>query len=72
MDWGQVHKQVKQKRQQTGKTKLIITLEVLNEVKTEFPKTKEFIEERLEQKCLKENISVEEVIYIFTSLGAKR
>ena len=72
MDWGQVHKQVKQKRQQTGKTKLIITLEVLNEVKTEFPKTKEFIEERLEQKCLKENVSVEEVIYIFTSLGAKR
>ena len=53
------------------KWKLKITLEVLNEVKVEFPETKKFIEERLEQKCAKENISVEEVIYIFTSLEAK-
>ena len=36
-----------------------ITLKVLNEVKVQFPETKEFIEERLEQKCLKENVSVE-------------
>ena len=33
-----------------------IFLKVLNEVKVQFPKTKEFIEERLEQKCLKENM----------------
>ena len=53
------------------KRKLKITLKVLNEVIAEFPETKEFIEERLEQKCLKEKISVEDVIYIFTSLEAK-
>ena len=54
------------------KQKLKITLEVLNEVSVEFPETKQFLEEHLEQKCLKENISVEEVIYfLFTSLEAK-
>ena len=45
------------------KRKLTITLRVLNVVKVQFPQTKEFIEERLEQECLKENISVEEVIF---------
>ena len=47
------------------KRKLKITLEVLNEVFVEFLETKQFIEEHLEKKCLKENISVEEVIYFF-------
>ena len=46
------------------KRKLKITLQVLNKVKVEFPGTKEFIE-RQDQKCLKENMSVEEIIYIF-------
>ena len=36
---------------------------VLYEVSVEFPKTKEFIDEKLEQKCSKENISKEKVIY---------
>ena len=53
------------------KRKFEITIEVLNEVAAELPETKEFIEERLEQKCLKENISVDEVIFLFTSLEAK-
>ena len=53
------------------KGKFKITLEVLDEVTAEVPETKEFIEERLEQECLKENMSVEEVIYLFTSLEAK-
>ena len=48
------------------KRKLKITLEVLNEVTAKFPESIEFMEKRLEQKCLKEKISVEEVIYIFT------
>ena len=39
--------------------RLKITLKVLNEVKVQFPETKEFIEECLEQKCLKENVSAE-------------
>ena len=48
-----------------------IFLKVLSEVKVQFPETKEFIAERLEQKCLKENMSKEEVIFLFTSLKAK-
>ena len=35
----------------------------LHEVSVEFPDTKEYIEEDLVQKCLKENISFEEVSY---------
>ena len=41
-----------------------MTLKVLNEVKVVFPQTKGFIDERLEQKCLKENLLVEEVIFL--------
>lgn len=40
-----------------------IAIEGLSKVSVEFPNTKEFIEERLEQQGLKENISVEQVIY---------
>ena len=55
------------------KRKLTITLKALNKVEDQFPQTKELIEERLEQKYLKENTSVEEVIFLFffTSLEAK-
>ena len=53
------------------KRKLKITSKVLKEVIAEFPETKESIEERLEQKCIKENIFVEKVIYFFTRLEAK-
>ena len=44
------------------KTKIIIAMEVLNKVLVEFPKTKEFINEKLEQKYSKDNISLKEVI----------
>ena len=55
------------------KQKLTITLKALNKVEDQFPQTKELIEERLEQKYLKENTSVEEVIFLFffTSLEAE-
>ena len=54
------------------KRNLNIAMKTLNEVSVEFSETKQFIEEHLEQKYLKENISVEEVIYFFlTSLEAK-
>ena len=43
--------------------KLNIAIVFLNKVSVKFPDTKEFIEEVLEQKYLKENISVEEVIF---------
>ena len=47
------------------KRKLEITLKVLNEVKVTFPQTKEYLEKRLRQECLKENISVEQVIFFY-------
>ena len=54
------------------KRKLKVTLGVLNEVSVECMETKQFIQEHIEQKCLKENISMEEIIYfLFTSLEAK-
>lgn len=54
------------------KRKLKVVMKVLNEESLEFPHTKEFIEEHLEQKCLKENIWAEEVIYFsLISLSAK-
>ena len=53
------------------KRRIRITTKVLDEVKVQFPETKEFMEERLEKECLKENISVEEVIFLLTSLKAK-
>ena len=43
------------------KKRLKITIKVLNDVKQEYPETR--IEERLEEECSKENISVEEVIF---------
>ena len=45
------------------KRKLNIAMEVLHEVSVTFSETKEFIDEKLEPKCFKENISVEEVIF---------
>ena len=54
------------------KGRLRITSRVLEEVKVQFPETKEFINERLEQDCSKENISMEKVIFLFTCLEAKR
>ena len=53
------------------KQRLRITLKILNGVKIQFLETKKFIEECLEQECLKENISVEEVIFLFTILEAQ-
>lgn len=43
--------------------KLNIAIEVLKEMSVEIPETKEFIDEKIEQKCSKENISIEEVIF---------
>ena len=60
---------------QHEKTKMIkrtkIAMKLLDEVKAEFLETAEFIDDRPEQECSKKNISVEEVIFLFTCLGAK-
>ena len=53
------------------KHKPCITLEVLNEVCWVSGKKKQLIYEPLEQKCLKENISVEKVTYFLINLEAK-
>ena len=54
------------------KQKLNITLEVLNEVSIKFPETKQFIQEHLEQKCLKEkHISRRDNLLFFANLEAK-
>ena len=44
---------------------------VLDAVKLNFPETTQFIQDCLEQKCSNENISVDEVIFLFTNLEAK-
>ena len=49
----------------------IIISRVLDAVKLNFPETTQFIQDCLEQKCSNENISVDEVIFLFTSLEAK-
>ena len=48
------------------KKRLKITLKVLNDVKQEYPGTKRYIEDRLEEECSKENVSVDEVMFLFT------
>ena len=52
------------------KRRVKIISRVLDAVKLNFPETTQFIQDCLEQKCSKENISVDEVIF-FTSLVAK-
>ena len=53
------------------KKRLKINLKVLNDVKEEYPATKKYIEDRLEEECSKENISVDEVIFLSTYREAK-
>ena len=53
------------------KRRVKIISRVLDAVKLNFPETTQFIQDCLEQKRSKENISVDEVIFLFTSLVAK-
>ena len=53
------------------KRRVKIISRVLDAVKLNFPETTQFIQDCLEQKCSNENISVDEVIFLFTSLEAK-
>ena len=46
------------------KKRLRINLKVLEAVKENFPDTKHFIDEMIEEQCQKEKISVEEVIFL--------
>ena len=53
------------------KERIKIAMKVLEEIKNEFPEATEFIDDCLEQECSKENMTVEEVIFLFTCLEAK-
>ena len=48
-----------------------IAIKVLDEIKTEFPETTDFVDDRLEQQCSKENMTVEQVSFLFICLEAK-
>ena len=45
-----------------------IVLHVLDKISDEFPNTKDFIKKELEEKCSKEGISEEEVLFFLASL----
>ena len=45
------------------KRRLRVAFKVLDAVKTQFPDTKQFIEDSIDQEFLKENISVDEVSF---------
>ena len=46
-------------------------MKVLEEIKNEFPETAEFIDDRLEQECSKENMTLDKVIFLFKCPEAK-
>ena len=46
------------------KRRLRVALKVLDEVRVQFLDTKQFIEDSIEQECLKENIYADEVIFL--------
>ena len=57
-------------RNKMDKRRLRVALKVLRAVKEQFPDTKQFIEDLIDEECQKEKISADEVIF-FTSLEAK-
>ena len=60
----------KHTRKTMDKKRLRVALKVLGAVKEQFPDTKGFIEELIDEEYQKEKISADEVIF-FTSLEAK-
>ena len=60
----------KHTRNTMDKKRLRVALKVLGRVKEEFPVTKKFIENLIDEECQREKISADEVI-LFTSLEAK-
>ena len=46
------------------KKPLRVALTVLKAVKTKYPETKQFIDNTMEEKCQKEKISTDEVIFL--------
>ena len=46
------------------KGRIKIATKVPDEVKTEFPETAEFIDDLLQEECLKENVTEEEALFL--------
>ena len=63
LDWRLLWKKTEKQKQENWKNKTQCCKKVLHEASVLFPDTKDFIEEKLEEKYTKENISAEEVIY---------
>ena len=49
------------------KKRLRVALTVLEAVKNEYPETKKFIENLMDEECQKEKISADEVIFFYKS-----
>ena len=64
-----VHEIGKQKQSRIEEKKLGIAMQVLLDVFVKLQDTRDFIDERLEEKFASENISVEELIYFSFSFG---
>ena len=64
-----VHEIGKQKQSKIEEKKLGIAMQVLLNVFVKFQDTRDFIDERLEEKFASENISVEALIYFSFSFG---
>ena len=47
-----------------GKRRLRVDLKVLDTVKNQFPNTKQFIEDLIDEECQKERISSDEVTFL--------
>ena len=53
------------------KKRLKIALAVLNDVRSTFPETNEFIDSTLKEECEKEKMTAEEVIFLLLNLQKK-
>ena len=50
-----------------AKLEIKILLEMINDIITEYPNTNDFIQQKLIEKCDREGISIDEIIYFFLS-----
>ena len=62
-----VHKR-KHTKVKMEKKKALYSIKMLSEVSYAFPDNKDFIEEKLEEKCSREKIPIEKVIHFFVVL----
>ena len=50
-----------------GKRKTNMLLELIDDIIVEYPDTKEYIQQKLQEKCKREGIPIDTVIFIFFS-----